>query len=65
MVIYIPFVYLTIWNFKGCFISIVTYWLGLSIDISKVPSIAPVLKLDEYKVYFESTAVRLLGLQCP
>lgn len=63
MVIYIPFVYLTIWNFKGCFISIVTYWLRLSIDISKVPSVAPVLKLDE--VYFESTAVRLLGLQCP
>lgn len=35
MVIYIPSIYLTIWNFKGCFISIVTYWLGLSIDLWK------------------------------
>lgn len=35
MVIYIPFIYLTIWNFKGCSRSVVTYWLGLSIDFWK------------------------------
>lgn len=65
MVIYIPFIYLTIWNFKGCSRSIVTYWLGLSIDFWKFLGELLSSHLTSTRFILKSQQRKCMVFKCP
>lgn len=65
MVIYIPFIYLTIWNFKGCSRSVVTYWLGLSIDFWKFLGELLSSNLTSTRFILKSQQRKCMVFKCP